>query len=42
MYNCFVLQILSMHPDCVIQLEKEKCMEMMALDDPGSDPENGK
>ncbi|TSL22067.1 Pituitary adenylate cyclase-activating polypeptide type I receptor [Bagarius yarrelli] len=45
--NCFytllafilIPLILSMHPDCVIQLEKEKCMEMMALDDPVSDPE---
>ncbi len=31
-----------MHPDCVIQLEKEKCMERMAMDDPISDPELGK
>ncbi|XP_017577086.1 pituitary adenylate cyclase-activating polypeptide type I receptor [Pygocentrus nattereri] len=31
--------ILCMHPDCVMELEKEKCMEKMALDDPGSDPE---
>ncbi|KAI2663603.1 Pituitary adenylate cyclase-activating polypeptide type I receptor [Labeo rohita] len=28
-----------MHPDCVIQLEKEKCMERMELDDPNSEPE---
>lgn len=31
-----------MHPDCVIQLEKEKCMERMELDDPNSEPELGK
>ncbi|KAK3574039.1 hypothetical protein QTP86_001345 [Hemibagrus guttatus] len=35
----YTIKILSMHPGCVIQLEKEKCMERMALDDPGSDPE---
>ncbi|XP_065154759.1 pituitary adenylate cyclase-activating polypeptide type I receptor isoform X3 [Paramisgurnus dabryanus] len=28
-----------MHPDCVMQLEKEKCMERMAMDDPNSEPE---
>lgn len=31
-----------MHPDCVIQLEKEKCMERMVMDDPSSEPELGK
>ncbi|XDV35745.1 hypothetical protein PO909_005633 [Leuciscus waleckii] len=31
--------IYCMHPDCVIQLEKEKCMERMAMDDPSSEPE---
>lgn len=31
-----------MHPDCVIQLEKEKCMERMEMDDPVSEPELSK
>ncbi|XP_059426950.1 pituitary adenylate cyclase-activating polypeptide type I receptor [Carassius carassius] len=31
--------IYCMHPDCVIQLEKEKCMERMTMDDPSSEPE---
>uniref|UniRef100_A0A8C1S3P4 Adenylate cyclase activating polypeptide 1a (pituitary) receptor type I n=1 Tax=Cyprinus carpio TaxID=7962 RepID=A0A8C1S3P4_CYPCA len=31
--------IYCMHPDCVIQLEKEKCMERMAMDDHSSEPE---
>uniref|UniRef100_A0A672T2H9 ADCYAP receptor type I n=1 Tax=Sinocyclocheilus grahami TaxID=75366 RepID=A0A672T2H9_SINGR len=34
-----IFQIYCMHPDCVIQLEKEKCMERMTMDDPSSEPE---
>uniref|UniRef100_A0A8C1G7G1 Adenylate cyclase activating polypeptide 1a (pituitary) receptor type I n=1 Tax=Cyprinus carpio TaxID=7962 RepID=A0A8C1G7G1_CYPCA len=34
-----IFQVYCMHPDCVIQLEKEKCMERMAMDDPSSEPE---
>uniref|UniRef100_A0A8C2K2H7 Adenylate cyclase activating polypeptide 1a (pituitary) receptor type I n=2 Tax=Cyprinus carpio TaxID=7962 RepID=A0A8C2K2H7_CYPCA len=33
------IHIYCMHPDCVIQLEKEKCMERMAMDDHSSEPE---
>lgn len=28
--------------NCVIKREQEKCMEMMASDDPGNDPEFGR
>ncbi|XP_034003158.1 pituitary adenylate cyclase-activating polypeptide type I receptor isoform X1 [Trematomus bernacchii] len=29
------------HSNCVIKMEQEKCMEMMASDDPGNDPDYG-
>lgn len=38
----YIFQISCMHPDCVIQLEKEKCMERMEMDDPVSEPELSK